>query len=64
MIKRKKQVARNTYVPLFGREKGVPHYYPTPNEILKILQKNFTDVGIIVDEEENYLLITCYNKKA
>lgn len=56
------KVAPFTYVASAGREKGIPHYYPTQDKIVNILKKKFGNVSIMVDDRNKYLLIICNAK--
>ncbi len=53
------KIATNTYMAASGREKGIPHYYPTPDEVVTILKPKFGNISIIVDDRNKYLLIVC-----
>jgi cyclopropane fatty-acyl-phospholipid synthase-like methyltransferase len=50
-----KQIEPNTYIPLDGLEKGLPHHIFTPEE-LKILFSNFNVIDIQVDKGNHYCL--------
>lgn len=50
-----KQIEPNTYIPLDGHEKGLPHHYFTP-EGLKDFFSNFNIVDIHIDKGNHYCL--------
>lgn len=50
-----KQIEPNTYIPLDGHEKGLPHHYFTTKE-LKDFFSNFNIVDIHIDKENHYCL--------
>jgi len=49
------QIERNTFIPLDGYEKGLPHHYFTPQE-LKDYFSNFKIKDIHIDERDHYCL--------
>ncbi len=51
-----KQIEQNTFVPLNGREKGLPHHYFTPEE-LKDFFSNFDVTDIHIDKKNHYCLL-------
>lgn len=51
-----KQIEQNTFVPLNGREKGLPHHYFTP-EKLKDFFSNFDIADIHIDTKDHYCLL-------
>jgi len=50
-----KQIEPNTYIPLDGQEKGLPHHYFTPKE-LKDFFSNFNITDIHIDKGNHYCL--------
>ena len=50
-----KQIEQNTYIPLDGYEKGLPHHYFTPEE-LKDFFSNFDIKEIHIDQRNHYCL--------
>ncbi|MFH1192412.1 MAG: class I SAM-dependent methyltransferase [bacterium] len=50
-----KEIEPNTYIPLDGHEKGLPHHYFTTKE-LKNFFSNFNIVNIHIDRENHYCL--------
>lgn len=50
------QIEQNTYIPLDGREKGLPHHYFTPEE-LKDFFSNFDIADIHIDKNNHYCLL-------
>jgi cyclopropane fatty-acyl-phospholipid synthase-like methyltransferase len=50
-----KQLEPNTYVPLDGPEKGLPHHYFTPEELQEVF-RDYSIVGIHLDDWQHYCL--------
>ena len=50
-----KQVELNTYIPLDGPEKGLPHHYFTPEELREIFQ-DYDIEDIHLDSQEHYCM--------
>lgn len=50
-----KEIEPNTYIPLDGKEKGMPHHYFTPNE-LKDFFVNFDIIDIHLDNVDHFCL--------
>ena len=50
-----REIEPNTYLPLDGPEKGLPHHYFTPAE-LRLFFKNFDVAGIHLDAVAHYCL--------
>lgn len=53
-----KKIADRTYMPLVGREKGLIHYYPEKDELEMMLNTHFSNVRILEDNKNKYLLVT------
>lgn len=53
------QLEPGTFVPLDGREAGLPHHYFTPAE-LRGLFANFTEIDLHVDQVDHYCLTMQY----
>jgi cyclopropane fatty-acyl-phospholipid synthase-like methyltransferase len=50
------EIEPNTFIPLDGLEKGLPHHYFTPEELRKLF-KDFTVTDIHLDSVEHYCLL-------
>lgn len=53
------QIEADTYKALDGREKGIPHFYPSSSQLLKMLETKFDNIEIFEDNKNKYLLVTC-----
>lgn len=65
ILKREKvvlQIAKKTYLPLSGREKGLVHFYPDQDEIRSMLVKHFSHVIIRQDLKQQYFIVFCRKK--
>lgn len=56
------EVAPYTYIPLSGREKGMPHFYPSTEEIYQLLREKFTHIDIWSDQIMNYKIVTAQKR--
>lgn len=50
-----KQIEPNTFIPLDGREKGLPHHYFTPEELIEFFH-SFEVIDIHLDQGNHYCL--------
>ena len=55
------QVAERTYVPLVGREAGLPHFYPSEEMLLDMMEPHFTGINMLLDADNNYRLVLSKN---
>lgn len=54
-----REVDYKTFLPLSGRECGLPHFYPDEEDVLKMTKGNFSKVDFEYDEAHNYLIVFC-----
>ncbi len=47
-----------TYIPLEGREKGLPHFYPTSDILQEMMKENYSNVNILNDDEHQYYIVS------
>lgn len=52
---------KNTYLPLDGREKHLVHHYFTRDELLDILDENYSNITVTFDGD-NYFEVYCTKK--
>jgi len=55
-FKNHKEVARGTFVPLSGPEKGLPHSFYTKEEIKKLFSK-FTNLKLKINNQGNWIIL-------
>jgi len=51
------QLEPNTYIPLDGPEKGLPHHYFTPEELREVFGPHYDIVDIHLDAWDHYCLL-------
>jgi len=57
--KESKEVDYKTYLPLVGRERGLPHYYPDEDDVTRMLNGCFSSVEMVNDDVNKYLVVYC-----
>lgn len=55
------EVAPKTFMPLRGREKGLPHFYPGESELEEMAEPYFYDLISYTDHQKKYRIVLCKN---